>query len=578
MVTVKRPSRLFSFSDFSKTQPKQQQPGDRLDAQFIELIDAIKTTQDALAEASTIRLPANNDEVIARAVNDIIAKTQIASANVTSIAANALESERSAQMFAQDAERCISVMTQLISEWNAIREMTMRSADYAQRAAAAVGTEANSARSAANEAQAELDNAIAAKDEALQWAEYLAGPVVDAAQAPAYIADSPFPHGLYYQPVQGYGGVGGLWSAKWWAIYAANLVGNAGYYYLGAWDQPPLPGGSNPDTGQPVPNPLANGSIYYDNTAGTIFVWNGTAWTRPVAYAPGSQSSFVYDATANQQLFHGADKDGAVPPEGTFGYDVHVNGVRLLAGDDYSINPTGPQLSINEPLPLGSIVQWDFLLPPSALQPGAVTSFKINALTPDGSAVAFHLTYRDPTSGLSVDANVGDGAQLQVSLDGVVQEPGVDYTASGATLTMAQPPLATAKLWAVWFKPGAGSATTNVNPAMYTLKYNAKTITQAVADPGNTFIAWNTVAQTDASKLSIAARTDTNLDASNFWKNPAVVGKFIAIQRTTDANEIQHFVITAVVDHSTWFELSVTPVAASGAPFSGNNPIIVGVY
>ena len=42
-------------------------------------------------------------------------------------------------------------------------------------------------------------------------------------------------------------------------------------------------------------------------------------------------------------------------------------------------------------------------------------------------------------------------AQLQVSLDGIVQEPGSDYTATGAALTMTSPPPAGARFWAVWF-------------------------------------------------------------------------------------------------------------------------------
>src|SRR4029077_9211723 len=50
MVTVKRPQRIFSFSDHSQMRPKEPPPGDRLDAQFHELSAAIKTTQDALAE------------------------------------------------------------------------------------------------------------------------------------------------------------------------------------------------------------------------------------------------------------------------------------------------------------------------------------------------------------------------------------------------------------------------------------------------------------------------------------------------------------------------------------------------
>ena len=62
--------------------------------------------------------------------------------------------------------------------------------------------------------------------------------------------------------------------AKWWAIYAQNLVGPWSALYLGAWDTAPIPGGLNPWTGQPVPNPLQVGSFYYDSTTGQMMVWN----------------------------------------------------------------------------------------------------------------------------------------------------------------------------------------------------------------------------------------------------------------------------------------------------------------
>jgi hypothetical protein len=56
------------------------------------------------------------------------------------------------------------------------------------------------------------------QDNALKWAEYLAGPVISAADAPAAIASSAFPNGLFYDAIQG--GSGGLYSAKYWALQA----------------------------------------------------------------------------------------------------------------------------------------------------------------------------------------------------------------------------------------------------------------------------------------------------------------------------------------------------------------------
>jgi hypothetical protein len=63
------------------------------------------------------------------------------------------------------------------------------------------------------------------------------------------------------------------------------------------------------------------------------------------------------------------------------------------------------------------------------------------------------LTYIDPISTNSTPCQIGTGAQLLVSQDGVIQEPGIDFTAVGNVLTMAVAPLVSSKLWAVWYRP-----------------------------------------------------------------------------------------------------------------------------
>jgi hypothetical protein len=122
---------------------------------------------------------------------------------------------------------------------------------------------------------------------------------------------------------------------------------------------------------------------------------------------------------------------------------------------DYTVDGGTSTLHINSPLTVNSMVQWDLLIPAGQIAPGAVNAFKIKTLTPDGIVTDFPLQYIDPGSGATVDAVVGDGAQLLVSLDGCVQEPGVDYTANDASLHMLAAPDATARLWAIWYQPGS---------------------------------------------------------------------------------------------------------------------------
>jgi len=235
--------------------------------------------------------------------------------------------------------------------------------------------------------------------------------------------------------VEGYGGVAGLWSAKWWAVYAAQLVDAWNFYYLGAWDHHPMPGEVNPRTGIRVPNPLAPGSFYYNTVRGQFYIWDGIKWKTPYTLASGVASRFVHQATANQTVFSGADYNGNTPDVGQSPSDVHLNGVRLVETIDYTIDNETSTLTLAVGATAGSMVQWDLLVPPDKRAPGAVHTFKVmlTPTVPDGTNSVFTMTYHSPVSDSTQPVNITDGSQLQVSLDGIVQEPGVDYMADGDT-------------------------------------------------------------------------------------------------------------------------------------------------
>jgi hypothetical protein len=334
---------------------------------------------------------------------------------------------------------------------DAIRSAARRDADYVSRASASVDADATDAENWGNYSQSQADASALSANLALQWAEYLAGPVVDVTNAPAYIAGSAFPHGLYYQPVEG--GLAGLWSAKWWALYAQQLVGKGSFYYLGGAPVPPTPGGQNPNTGQPYPNPIIPGSLYYNTSNGTLYVWNGSSWAQQQLLTAAYTAGYVYIATAGQAVFSGPDTNGHTPVVGASPSIVYVNGVRLTASD-YSI--AGDALTIADPLTVGSTVQWDLLA--AAPVPGAVNAFKVINLIPDGVRTAFPIQYIDPSSGHTTDVIVTNATGLLVCQDGVLQEPGGDYTASttgtASTLHMAAAPAADAHFWAIVLQSG----------------------------------------------------------------------------------------------------------------------------
>jgi hypothetical protein len=243
--SISRPSRIFSFADWSRTRPKEPPPGDRLDAQIANLIDAIHSTQLALADIrrddgklinASVALEQLAPAVEQHFTKDVRSSTLANAVRAEGGAAVTAASEQSAQLFAQDAEAAAISAARFLSAANTAQKIVEAHTGRVETLSDTVEAETIEAQDWANYSHAQADNAIAAKDEALQWAEYLAGPVVDSEDAPAYIADSAFPHGLYYQPVEGYGGVAGLWSAKWWAVYAAQLVGACA---ADAWQRQP---------------------------------------------------------------------------------------------------------------------------------------------------------------------------------------------------------------------------------------------------------------------------------------------------------------------------------------------------
>jgi hypothetical protein len=233
------------------------------------------------------------------------------------------------------------------------------------------------------------------------------------------------------------------------------LVGNIGFYYLGPWSYQPIPGETNPNTGEKVPDPLAIGSFYYDINKNSIMIWNGTSWQAPgITVAPGFRARYVYVATAGQTVFSGLDSNGKAPLFTNEGHDVYLNGVRLVPTVDYTTDPAADSMTMVEAPGAGCIVQWDVMIPPDQINSAKVDCFKVEPLIPDGVKKAFTLTYIDPTTGPpAVAVNAGTGAQLIVSLDGVIQEPAVDFGATGNTLTMTVAPPADSRFWAVWFRP-----------------------------------------------------------------------------------------------------------------------------
>jgi len=455
MPAIVRPKQQILFSD----RPRGMVTADLLDAQIHNLIEAIHSTQLALEDIrrddgklksnSVGREQLQTELKHSRQEIDSVEQRAAAAAEKTqAAAAQTLHTARDIDLRARDAEAAAVSAAKMLSAISHGNINALDSASDAENAADRAESAAIDAKNDANYSHAQADNAIAAKNEATQWAEYLAGPVVNPNDAPAYIANHPFGHGLYYQPVEG--GLAGLWSAKWWALYAQQLVGHWNFYYLGAWAQPPMPGSTNPETGLTTPSPLLPGSFYYNTDVNQLYIWDGTQWVSPIKLTPAYQSNYVYVATAGQKTFTGADFHGNIPLLADNDTDVHLNGIRLVGGTDYTVDKATNSLTLAVGATANSMVQWDLLVEASALAPGAISVFKIKiAPIPDGVNKNFTMTYPNPTLGDQPVAAT-QVAEVAISIDGIVQEPAVDFSTSANTLTFSTAPQLGCRMWGTW--------------------------------------------------------------------------------------------------------------------------------
>jgi len=226
MPAIVRPKQQILFSD----RPRGQITADLLDAQIHNLVAAISSTQAALADirrddGKLVNNSVGQEQLTAEwkldrtEIDNIERRIAVAAEKTADVVQIVIASGRETDLRAQDAEAAAVSTAQMLNAISHGNINALDAASDAENSADRAESAAIQSENSANYSKAQSDNAIAAKDEALAWAEYLGGPVVDNTHALDFINASKFPQGLFYQPVSGMGGVGGLWSAKWWAIH-----------------------------------------------------------------------------------------------------------------------------------------------------------------------------------------------------------------------------------------------------------------------------------------------------------------------------------------------------------------------
>jgi hypothetical protein len=271
----------------------------------------------------------------------------------------------------------------------------------------------------------------------------------------------------------------------------------------------------------PVPTQL----FQAHRTEDKVWVWDGIAWyidstasALARALSPAAAARLVYAVsdsttalpTAVPDLFGTSYVLSAVAPFEPV--QVYLNGVLLVldpdgsgAIGDYVVHRDTSTIELLVPPAHDGIVQIDILLPSQRAVLGAVNVYTLldfdsdwaedvdapPAGLQDGSNAAFPIYYQE-AGGQARPASVTRSAQVEIYLDGVRQQPDVDYTASGAVLTMASPPAADAAFWGVWYQPAdAGThqhfaAETTAEPAGDLLDFGVVTTSAAQLNEGGT--------------------------------------------------------------------------------------------
>ena len=440
MLTVLR--RVFSFSDWYSSHPKEPPPGDMLDASFdaqdskineiAVSIEGLRRSDGALQNGIVTRdtldpsiygdlryemhLAAYSER---KKAESSVSEAELAAKRAESALLRAESSELSARADAKTVSEAksgvLAHITSLIGRSEALL------ADLREAEAQLADAESHAGHSEAWAWSSQL------------WAEHMPDTLPDNALKMMDIT-------------------GDHWSARWWANKADNAFGRLTDLYLGAWPEPPT---TNLEGG-----PIEVGSIYYDTDPppGQMYVWTGSGWNSMTQPARAMVSTLWYSASAGQTVFSLTVPDiyghnftiSSTNPEPV---SVYANGVKLMPYQaplgDWTIS--GSTVTLQRPVRVEDLISMDIYLPDDALGTGAVQAWKLAPLTgKNGVKTVFALTTAEVPG---VPVTVAKYEELLVSLDGAIQEPGVSYTASGGNITFVQAPAADSYTFITWFRP-----------------------------------------------------------------------------------------------------------------------------
>jgi hypothetical protein len=449
---IVRPQRVYDFGAFSTRTPTAQQPGDRLDAQFQNLIDA--TNQLARA-VEGMREPLTIDRVDPAFIKDLVntLRAQIAEdvANAHAAAANAMIDARNVESALAEALAAASASQIAVARAEAVLNQVkehreaIAAADYAretqpQSRSTPLPNFPLLGPNAGGFYAADVEGATATASDyaqvSIEWAEHMPDII-----PPNVLAVT--------------GITGDHWSSRWWANRSANAFGMLAWFYQGAWPDPGPP--NTPFT--PTNDPLPLGAMYFNTDRDEMMVWNGVVWAPFGAPSPAITSSLFFPTSAGKTAYPttAADlfgKSYTLKADGSNGIKLYANGVRLTPDDgsltigDYAVDAPNSTINLVKALPAGYVLAIDVMVPPAQLQPAATKISKMKPLIFNGSQTSFILQATDGST-----PTVNNATELFVSLDGAPQEPINAYSCTGDTLVFVTAPSADAYCYILWYHP-----------------------------------------------------------------------------------------------------------------------------
>lgn len=432
--------KLFSFAAFQAKNPRASLPLNELDAELQTLRKAVISLSDQMenqrletireALAPSLNLPPQVIDQIALEVRQkVAAKLDTDNARLDAALTAASRADAMAQEIRQAAAKVSRIAASLeLGESQEQRKIRALIEEAKHAASVANGARVEAQRAAddvRNSARIIAEGAPAEEwaKSSQAWAEFLDG---NNAIPDAYLTENDV--------------TGDHWSARWWAHRAGEIVqdgaSNIFKYYIGAYYTPPA---SDPNGDALVP-----GCLYYDLTNNMMMVWDGDEWLPFIVAAPADLVEFHYYAKdQGQTLFGGIDIFGKTPSSlntSVCNVNVFLNGVRLTENLDWHV-VDGDHIRIPGGAAYNSIVTIERFDAPQTTYAATAGKIDVNRWVFDGATRDFEI-YVNGRAYAPANA-----AQVLVSIDGVMQDPGVDFTTSGNRIEFIRAPLIDAKAW-----------------------------------------------------------------------------------------------------------------------------------